>query len=92
MIIEKLGSVEPIKNLQNTQKTKQAERIETADSISLSPEAQKLSEVYLALEAAKAAPDIREDKIAEVTKKFQDPNYIDSVLDLTADRILESLR
>ncbi len=91
MIIDKLSAIEPLKNLRNTQKPRQVEKPDNADSISVSPEAQKMSEVYLAIETAKAAPDIREDKIAEVMKKFQDPNYMDSVLDLTADKIIDSL-
>ncbi len=90
-MIEKLGAIEPLKNLRNTQKPRQVAKPEASDSINLSPEAQKMSEVYLAIETAKAAPDIREDKIAEVVKKFQDPNYMDSVLDLTADKIIDSL-
>ncbi len=91
MMIEKLGTIEPLKNLRNTQKPRQVEMPDASDSINLSPEAQKMSEVYLAIETAKAAPDIREDKIAEVIKKFQDPKYMDSVLDLTADKIIDSL-
>ncbi len=91
MMIEKLGAIEPLKNLRNAQRVKQVEELDTADSINLSPEAQRMSEVYLAMETAKAAPDIREEKIAEVMKKFEDPNYMDSVLDLTADKIIDSI-
>ncbi len=91
MMIEKLGAIEPLKNLRKTQKMKQVEKLDASDSINVSPEAQKMSEVYLAIETAKAAPDIREDKIAEVMKKFEDPKYMDSVLDLAADKIIDSL-
>ncbi len=91
MMIEKLGAIEPLKNLRKAQKPRQVEQMNTSDSINLSPEAQKMSEVYLAMETAKAAPDIREDKIAEVMKKFQDPKYMDSVLDLAAEKIVNSL-
>jgi len=70
MMIEKLGGIDPIKNLQK---------------------AQKLSEIYFAMDAVKAAPDIRREKIEEVARKLQDPSYIDSILDQTADKILDSL-
>ncbi|UTC68533.1 flagellar biosynthesis anti-sigma factor FlgM [Treponema sp. OMZ 791] len=90
-MIEKLGGVDPIKNLQNTQKPRRMEKVGASDSIQVSPEAQKLSEIYFAMDAAKAAPDVRREKIEEVTRKFQDPSYIDRVLDQTADKILNSL-
>ncbi|AGT43326.1 flagellar biosynthesis anti-sigma factor FlgM [Treponema pedis] len=89
-MIEKLHGIDPIKNLQNTQKTQRAEKKESSDSISLSPEAQKLSEIYIAMEAVKAAPDVRQEKIAEIMKKFEDPAYMDKVLDATADKILDA--
>ena len=69
-MIEKLGGIDPIKNLQNTQKPRRMEKVEVSDSVQVSPEAQKLEEVI---------------------KKFQDPSYIDSVLDQTTDKILDSL-
>ena len=90
MTIEKLGGIEPFKNVQNTQQTQRTIRARTSDSINLSPGAQKSMEVHLAMEAVKAAPDVRREKIEEVSKKLQDPAYIDSVLDNTAEKILVS--
>jgi len=89
-MIDKLHGVDSIKNLQNTQKTQRAVKIKPEDSISLSPEAQKLSEVYIAMEAVKAAPDVRQEKIAEVAKKLENPAYMDKALDMTAEKILAS--
>ena len=44
----------------------------------------------MALEAVRNAPDIREDKVTEVKKKFADPSYINNaLLELVADRILD---
>ena len=90
MTIEKLGGIEPFKNVQNTQQTQRTVRARTSDSINLSPVAQKSMEVHLAMEAVKAAPDVRREKIEEVSKKLQDPAYIDIVLDNTAEKILVS--
>jgi len=90
-MIEKLGGIDPIKNLQNTQKPRRMEKVEVSDSVQVSPEAQKLSEIYFAMDAVKAAPGIRREKIEEVARKLQDPSYIDSILDQTADKILDSL-
>lgn len=90
MTIEKLGGIEPFKNVQNTQQTQRTIRARTSDSINLSPVAQKSMEVHLAIEAAKAAPDVRREKIEEVSRKFEDPAYIDSVLGATADAILDN--
>ena len=71
MTIEKLGGIEPFKNVQNTQQTQRTVRARTSDSINLSPVAQKSMEVHLAMEAVKAAPDVRREKIEEVSKKLQ---------------------
>ncbi|CEM61085.1 flagellar biosynthesis anti-sigma factor FlgM [Treponema phagedenis] len=90
MMIDKLGGIDPLKNLQNTQKTRQAEKPMESDSISVSKEAQIKSEIYLAMQSVRAAPEIREDKIAEVEKKLADPEYINKVLDSAADKIIEA--
>lgn len=90
MMVEKLGGIESLKNLQSTQKIQKSARSDSSDYINLSTEAQKMSEVYLAMEAVKAAPDVRREKVDEVTKKLQDPAYIDGILDQTADKILDA--
>ena len=44
------------------------------------------------METVKAAPDVREDRIAEVKAKLQDPNYInDAVVNSVADRLMDDL-
>lgn len=90
MMIEKLRGLDPVNNLQKTQKSANTEKVSDSDSVTLSSEAQKLSEIHLAIETAKAAPDIREEKVAEMIEKFKDPSYTDSVLDSLADKIMES--
>jgi negative regulator of flagellin synthesis FlgM len=90
MMIDRLGGVDPLKNVQNTQKTTRVNGTVKTDSISVSNEAKELSEVYTAMEAAKSAPDVRADKVADVLQRMKDPNYINkSVVDIVADRLLD---
>jgi negative regulator of flagellin synthesis FlgM len=92
MTIERLGPIDP---LQNSRKAGRAERAEApgrADSINLSSEAREKGEVYQALEIARATPEVRADRVAELKAKIDDPNYInDAVVSLTADRIIDQL-
>jgi len=70
-------------------KPPKAETIGKADAVSVSKEARVLSDATIALEAIRKAPDIREDKVAGVKKKFADPSYINNaLLDIVADKIL----
>ncbi|MDR2898541.1 MAG: flagellar biosynthesis anti-sigma factor FlgM [Spirochaetaceae bacterium] len=92
MMIERLGGLDPLKNVQSTQKTQT--RVETAfraDSISVSDEAKEMAEAYYATEVAAATPDVRMDRIAEVREKLQNPDYINkAVIEMTADKLMEA--
>ena len=90
MMIDRLGGIDPVNNVQNTHKVRKANEVSQSDSISVSSEAKELAEVYFALETAQAAPDVRADRVAEVMQKIKDPSYIDTaVVDLVADRIMD---
>lgn len=90
MMIDRLGGIDPLKNVQNAHKTHRVSGTAQSDSISVSAEAKGLSETYFAMEAAGASPDVRSDRIAEVMQKMKDPSYINkSVVDLVADRIMD---
>jgi len=90
MTIDRLGGIDPLQNVNKTQKPHRVSGTNPSDSISLSSEAKELSEVYSAMEAAKAAPDVRADKVAAVMEKMKDPSYInDSVVDMVADRMMD---
>jgi negative regulator of flagellin synthesis FlgM len=90
MMIDRLGGIDPLKNVQNTQKTHRSGDVSRPDSISVSSEAKELAEAYQAMEAANAAPDVRSDRVAEVMQKIKDPSYINkSVVDLVADRLMD---
>ncbi|MDR1748054.1 MAG: flagellar biosynthesis anti-sigma factor FlgM [Spirochaetaceae bacterium] len=92
MMIERLGGLDPLKNVQSTHKTQS--RVETsfhADSISVSDEAKELAEAYYAKEVAAATPDVRMDRIAEVREKLMNPGYINNaVIETVADKLMDA--
>jgi negative regulator of flagellin synthesis FlgM len=91
MMIDRLN---PLESIQSTKPVAAArvDRSSKSDSVSLSPEAVERAELFSAIELAKAAPDIREERIAELKAKIDDPGYItNAVLSATADRILDQL-
>ena len=90
MTIDRLNGIDPVKPVQPIQRTQRTEVLNKADAVSVSSEARVLSDANIALEAVRNAPDIREDKVAEVKKKFEDPSYINNaLLELVADKILD---
>ena len=90
MTIDRLNGIDPVKPVQPIQRTQRTEILNKVDAVSVSSEARVLSDANIALEAVRNAPDIREDKVAEVKKKFEDPSYINNaLLELVADRILD---
>lgn len=90
MMIDRLGGIDPLKNAQNTHKTQRVSGTAQSDSINVSAEAKELADVYYAMEAAKTAPDVRSERVAEVMQKMKDPSYINnSVVDLVADRLMD---
>ena len=90
MTIDRLNGIDPVKPVQPIQRTQRTEVLNKADAVSVSSEALLLSDANISLESLRNAPDIREDKVAEVKKKFEDPSYINNaLLELVADRILD---
>jgi negative regulator of flagellin synthesis FlgM len=72
--------------------TGRADRAGKGDSISISQDASFKAELFRASEIAKASPDIRSDRVAELKAKIDQPGYIDeAMLSLTADKIMEQL-
>lgn len=92
MTIDRLSSIDPIRDPSKTSSTERVSRAVRGDSIAISSDAAQKAELYNALETAKAAPDVRSDLVAELKAKIQDPSYInDAVVSMTADRILDQL-
>ncbi len=90
MTIDRIGPVDPLSRLNKTEKTVRSESKEKTDSIDVSIEAKKSAELFKAMENVRVAPDVREDRIAEVKARLQDPNYInDTVVNSVADKLMD---
>ncbi len=90
MTIGRVGPLDPIQNLKKTGKSRRPESQNVADSVSLSSEAKSKSEIYNAVEIVRSTPDIRTDRVEEVKRKLQDPNYVtEKVIDELADKLME---
>ena len=91
MTVERIGPLDPTSNLKKAEKTAKPKAKSDVDSINVSEEARSKSEVHKTLEAARTAPDVRADRVAEVKRKLQDPSYpSQEVIEKTADGILKS--
>jgi negative regulator of flagellin synthesis FlgM len=92
MIIDRLNSVDPIRDPQKPSLGGKAGQAAGGDSISISSDAAQKADLYKAFELAKAAPETRSDRIAELKAKINEPSYIDdAVVSMTADRIIDQL-
>ena len=91
MTIEGLGPIDSISKLKKNNKTAEPQQVQKSDSVDVSSEAKNLAELYKVNEAVKNSADVRLDRIAEIKRKLEDPNYIDdAVVDMVADNIMKS--
>lgn len=89
MTIERLGPVDPIQKLNQTERTARPARARETDSIAVSEEAKLRAEMFQAAEAVRAMSDVRTDRVDEVRRRLEDPNYInDRVIDVVADNLM----
>ncbi len=89
MTIERLGPVDPVQRYSQAEKTQRAAKPEN-DSVDFSDEAKMKAEVYQIAEQVRKAPDVRADRVEEVKKKLEDPNYIDDiVVEHVAEQIMD---
>lgn len=92
MTIDRLNSLDPIREPTKPAGSGKIPRSGRGDSIAISTDAVEKAELFNAMEIAKAAPEVRADRVAELKAKIDDPAYIsDAVLSMTADRILDQL-
>ncbi len=91
MTVERIGPLDPSSNVKKSERPSRAQSKSEIDSINVSEEAKSRSEVFMAAEAAKTAPDVRLDRVAEVKRKLQDPAYpSEEVIEAVADEVLKS--
>ncbi|MDR1126882.1 MAG: flagellar biosynthesis anti-sigma factor FlgM [Treponema sp.] len=89
--ISSIGSINPILPDGKTNAYNQSNRFSSTDSIDLSSEGLKKSEMYRINSIIDAAPDIRMDVVERIKERINDPAYInDEVLDATADKLMEA--
>ncbi|MBO4858327.1 MAG: flagellar biosynthesis anti-sigma factor FlgM [Treponema sp.] len=93
MMIDKIGGVNPLNNVQNLRKTENSARPDdNADSIHVSKEAVEKAEAYYLEKVATETPDVRADRIAEIKEKIKDPSYLnDAVIQSAAEKFLTSI-
>jgi len=90
MTIERLGPVDPVQRYSQTEKTKAPQSKRENDSVAFSQEAKQKAELFRIAEQVKASPDVRMDRIEEVKRKLEDPNYIDNkVVEHVAEQIMD---
>ncbi len=89
MTIERLGPVDPVQRYSQTEKTQRAAKPEN-DSVDFSDEARMKAEILHIAEQVRKTPDVRADRVEEVKKKLEDPNYIDDVIvEHVAEQIMD---
>jgi len=91
MMIDRIGSVDPIQPGKKASKTEAVHSRADSDSVSVSTEAMEKGELYRAIELVSSAEDVRADRIAELKQKINDPAYLnDKLISETADRIMNA--
>ncbi|MBQ7970442.1 MAG: flagellar biosynthesis anti-sigma factor FlgM [Treponema sp.] len=90
MMIDKIGGLNPLNNVQNIRKTDNAAKVSSqTDSISVSKEAVEKAEAYYLDKVAAETPNVRADRIAEVKAKIKDPSYLsDEVILSAAEKVM----
>ncbi|MDR2499891.1 MAG: flagellar biosynthesis anti-sigma factor FlgM [Treponema sp.] len=91
MMIDRIGSVESIQPGKQHGPQNRVHSTVNTDSIVLSLEAREQGELYRAVELVSSAPDARQNRVAELKRKIQDPSYLnDTLIQSTADKIMKS--
>ena len=73
MMINGVNGVNPLNNVQNLRKTENAANVKSSsDTVSVSPEAEKMAEAYYMDKIAQETPDVRADRIAEIKEKIKE--------------------
>ena len=90
-MIDKIGGLNPLNNVQNIRKTDNAAKVSSqTDSISVSKEAVEKAEAYYLDKIAAETPNVRADRIAEVKgMSFKD---IESITAQNTKRLFKRIK
>ena len=90
MTIDGIGPIDPLSRYQKAQNSSRAQKSGGSDSVSFSDEAKIKADLLYTSAEVQNTSDVRADRIAEVKKKLEDPNYIDDkVLGAVAERLMD---
>jgi len=90
MMIDRIGSIDPIQSGKKPERTDAVHSKAEKDSIAVSSEAVEKGDLFQAIELVSTVSDVRADKVAALKQKIQDPNYINNVMvESAADRIMD---
>lgn len=88
MAVDPLGSIDPVTGLKGIDRTTATPPSNAADSVTLSPEARSVGDLYAAVEIAHNSPDVRADLVADVKARLASPDYVTAaVIDRVAERV-----
>jgi len=91
MMVERIGSLDPIQPGNRPGKSDQLRGGDKTDSISLSQEAREKAELYQIVELIKAVPELDDAQISAIRDRINDPVYLSGrTIDATADRIMDA--
>jgi negative regulator of flagellin synthesis FlgM len=89
-MIERLGGIDPLNNVQTPQRVRSGKPVSTGDSISVSAEALAKAERYYLEKVAAETPDVRTALVEEIREKIKNPSYINqAVINDVADKLLD---
>ncbi|MDR0785279.1 MAG: flagellar biosynthesis anti-sigma factor FlgM [Treponema sp.] len=89
--IGSIGSINPILLDGKINASNQSNRFTSTDSINLSSEGLKKSEMYRINSIIDAAPDVRMDVVERIKARINDPAYInDEILNAATDKLMEA--
>ncbi|MDR1319001.1 MAG: flagellar biosynthesis anti-sigma factor FlgM [Treponema sp.] len=91
MVVDRIGHIDPIQPEKKPGRVEPARGSDRTDSINLSSEALEKAEIYQVVELIKSAPEIGEERIAELRAKINNPSYVnEELINAAADKIMDA--
>ncbi|MGL4524858.1 MAG: flagellar biosynthesis anti-sigma factor FlgM [Spirochaetia bacterium] len=90
MNVHRINPLDPLTKVSSVEKTKRPESVERPESIKVSGQAREAAVLKMAVDIAKAAPEIRMDKVEIAKRNIDNPAYIQQALEGTAENIMKA--